>query len=100
MLTGPKPAKRDPILYISGNCAASCQTIFRASSSVTEQLMKLSIAADLQSTKAAVGDHDENISFAQCEAIIGAELGFWVRDTAIALLYFHTAIDIFQMFIK
>ncbi len=26
------------------------------------------------STKAAVGDHDENISFAQCEAIIGAEL--------------------------
>ncbi len=37
------------------------------------------------STKAAVGDHDENISFAQCEAIIGAELAAKVRDTAIAL---------------
>ena len=37
------------------------------------------------STKAAVGDHDENISFAQCEAIIGSELAAKVRDTAIAL---------------
>ena len=37
------------------------------------------------STKAAVGDHDENISFAQCEAIVGAELAAKVRDTAIAL---------------
>ncbi|MEA1606012.1 phosphoribosylaminoimidazolesuccinocarboxamide synthase [Pseudomonas spirodelae] len=37
------------------------------------------------STKAAVGDHDENISFAQCEAIIGAELAVKVRDTSIAL---------------
>ncbi len=37
------------------------------------------------STKAAVGDHDENISFAQCEAIIGAELAAKVRDTSIAL---------------
>jgi phosphoribosylaminoimidazole-succinocarboxamide synthase len=37
------------------------------------------------STKAAVGDHDENISFAQCEGIIGAELAAKVRDTAIAL---------------
>ncbi|WP_341305159.1 phosphoribosylaminoimidazolesuccinocarboxamide synthase [Pseudomonas sp. TMP25] len=37
------------------------------------------------STKAAVGDHDENISFAQCEAIIGAELAANVRDTSIAL---------------
>lgn len=37
------------------------------------------------STKAAVGDHDENISFAQCEAIVGAELAARVRDTAIAL---------------
>ena len=37
------------------------------------------------STKAAVGDHDENISFAQCEAIIGAELAAKVRDTAIGL---------------
>ncbi len=37
------------------------------------------------STKAAVGDHDENITFAQCEVIIGAELAAKVRDTAIAL---------------
>jgi phosphoribosylaminoimidazole-succinocarboxamide synthase len=37
------------------------------------------------STKAAVGDHDENISFAQCEAIIGKELAAKVRDTSIAL---------------
>ncbi len=37
------------------------------------------------STKAAVGDHDENICFAQCEALIGAELAAQVRDTAIAL---------------
>jgi phosphoribosylaminoimidazole-succinocarboxamide synthase len=37
------------------------------------------------STKAAVGDHDENISFAQCEAIIGKELAAQVRDTSIAL---------------
>ncbi len=37
------------------------------------------------STKAAVGDHDENISFEQCEAIIGAALAAQVRDTSIAL---------------
>ncbi|WP_339515136.1 phosphoribosylaminoimidazolesuccinocarboxamide synthase [Pseudomonas sp. RL_15y_Pfl2_60] len=37
------------------------------------------------STKAAVGDHDENISFEQCQAIIGDELALKVRDTAIAL---------------
>ena len=37
------------------------------------------------STKAAVGDHDENISFARCEEIIGADLAAKVRDTAIAL---------------
>ncbi|SMC27473.1 phosphoribosylaminoimidazole-succinocarboxamide synthase [Andreprevotia lacus DSM 23236] len=37
------------------------------------------------STKAAVGDHDENISYAQCEAILGAELAAKVSATAIAL---------------
>lgn len=37
------------------------------------------------STKAAVGDHDENITFEQCESIIGKELAAKVRDTAIAL---------------
>lgn len=37
------------------------------------------------STKAAVGDHDENISFAQCEAVIGSESAHAVREKAIAL---------------
>ncbi|MCQ4303238.1 phosphoribosylaminoimidazolesuccinocarboxamide synthase [Stutzerimonas frequens] len=37
------------------------------------------------STKAAVGDHDENISFEQCEAIIGKELAAQVRDVSITL---------------
>ncbi|AOE86998.1 phosphoribosylaminoimidazolesuccinocarboxamide synthase [Pseudomonas sp. TCU-HL1] len=43
------------------------------------------------STKAAVGDHDENISFEQCEAIVGKELAAKVRDTAIAL--YSTAVE-------
>lgn len=37
------------------------------------------------STKAAVGDHDENITFEQCEFIIGKALAAQVRDTSIAL---------------
>lgn len=37
------------------------------------------------STKAEVGDHDENISFAQCVEIIGEELAVQVRDVSIAL---------------
>ncbi|MCP9760897.1 phosphoribosylaminoimidazolesuccinocarboxamide synthase [Aquitalea sp. S1-19] len=37
------------------------------------------------STKAAVGDHDENISFDQCVGLIGQELAEKVRDTAILL---------------
>lgn len=36
-------------------------------------------------TKAAVGDHDENISYTQTEALIGAAMAAQVRDTAIAL---------------
>lgn len=43
------------------------------------------------STKAAVGDHDENISFAQCAAIIGDELAAQVRDVSIAL--YKAAVD-------
>jgi phosphoribosylaminoimidazole-succinocarboxamide synthase len=42
-------------------------------------------------TKAAVGDHDENISFAAVERLIGAPLAAKVRDTALAL-YQH-AVD-------
>ena len=34
-------------------------------------------------TKAEIGDHDENISFAQVEALIGAELAARVRDLSI-----------------
>ncbi|AZN37176.1 phosphoribosylaminoimidazolesuccinocarboxamide synthase [Iodobacter ciconiae] len=37
------------------------------------------------STKAELGDHDENISYARCEEVIGVELAARVRDTAIAL---------------
>lgn len=37
------------------------------------------------STKAEVGEHDENISFEECEQIIGADLAAQVREKAIAL---------------
>jgi len=37
------------------------------------------------STKAAVGAHDENIDFAQCVALLGAQTAARVRDAAIAL---------------
>lgn len=37
------------------------------------------------STKAQVGDHDENISFEQCVEIIGSNLATQVRNKAIAL---------------
>ena len=37
------------------------------------------------SSKAEVGDHDINISYAECERQIGAELAAKVRDAAIAL---------------
>lgn len=37
------------------------------------------------STKAAVGAHDENIDFCQCEALLGAQTAARMRDAAIAL---------------
>jgi len=37
------------------------------------------------STKAAVGEHDENIDFARCEALLGKDLAAQVRAAAIAL---------------
>ncbi len=37
------------------------------------------------STKAEMGDHDENINFAQCAAIIGDDLAAQVRDVSIEL---------------
>jgi phosphoribosylaminoimidazole-succinocarboxamide synthase len=39
-------------------------------------------------TKAAVGDHDENISFAQAERLVGGSLAAQVRDAALALYKF------------
>jgi phosphoribosylaminoimidazole-succinocarboxamide synthase len=39
-------------------------------------------------TKAALGEHDENISYAQVEDLMGAALAARVRDTAIALYNF------------
>ncbi len=39
-------------------------------------------------TKAAVGAHDENISFAQVEQLVGASLAREARDTAVALYTF------------
>jgi phosphoribosylaminoimidazole-succinocarboxamide synthase len=40
------------------------------------------------STKAAVGDHDENVSYAQVEAAVGAELAAKVRDATLRLYAF------------
>ena len=37
------------------------------------------------STKAEIGQHDENIDFARCEAILGKELAAKVRDASLAL---------------
>jgi phosphoribosylaminoimidazole-succinocarboxamide synthase len=37
------------------------------------------------STKAALGEHDENIDYAQCEQLLGADLAARVRDAAVAL---------------
>ncbi|HEX5207714.1 MAG TPA: phosphoribosylaminoimidazolesuccinocarboxamide synthase [Steroidobacteraceae bacterium] len=42
-------------------------------------------------TKAAAGEHDENISFAEVEKLIGGPLAARVRDTAIALYEFAAA---------
>jgi phosphoribosylaminoimidazole-succinocarboxamide synthase len=42
-------------------------------------------------TKAAIGEHDENISFAGVEKLVGAPLAAKVRDTAIAIYEFAAA---------
>ena len=49
------------------------------------QADKLPQAIFTPSTKAAVGDHDENISFEQAAALIGEKLAGLVRDTSIRL---------------
>ncbi len=42
-------------------------------------------------TKAALGEHDENIPFSRMEGLVGAEIAARVRDTAIALYNFAAA---------
>ena len=39
-------------------------------------------------TKAAVGDHDENISYAQAEKLVGSDVAAKVRDISLALYSF------------
>ncbi len=46
---------------------------------------KLPQALYTPSSKAAVGEHDENISFAETAKLVGAEMAAKVRDTALAL---------------
>lgn len=50
-----------------------------------KQAAKLPEPLFTPSTKAAVGEHDENIDFKQCEALLGADMAARVRDAAIAL---------------
>jgi phosphoribosylaminoimidazole-succinocarboxamide synthase len=52
------------------------------------QAAKLPRTLFTPSTKAAIGEHDETISFAQAEQIVGPDLASRVRDTAIALYEF------------
>jgi phosphoribosylaminoimidazole-succinocarboxamide synthase len=52
------------------------------------QAAKLPCTLFTPSTKAAIGEHDETISFEQAERLVGAELAARVRDTAIRLYEF------------
>ena len=52
------------------------------------QAAKLPQTLFTPSTKAAIGEHDETISFEQAVGIVGADLAARVRDTAIALYGF------------
>jgi phosphoribosylaminoimidazole-succinocarboxamide synthase len=53
-----------------------------------KQAQRLPTPLFTPATKAAVGEHDENISFDQVEQMIGASVAARVRDTAIALYNF------------
>ncbi len=50
-----------------------------------QQAEKLPVTIFTPATKAAVGDHDENISFARMEQIVGAEIAKTLRDAAVRL---------------
>jgi len=52
------------------------------------QAQKLPETIFTPATKAAVGDHDENISFDTAAALVGAAMAARVRDTALALYHF------------
>ncbi|MGA7540097.1 MAG: phosphoribosylaminoimidazolesuccinocarboxamide synthase [Steroidobacteraceae bacterium] len=56
-----------------------------------QQAARLPTPLFTPATKAAAGAHDENISFAQVERLIGAALAARVRDSAIALYEFAAA---------
>jgi len=53
-----------------------------------KQAQRLASPLFTPASKAAPGEHDENISFADVEALVGAALAARVRDTAIALYNF------------
>ncbi len=56
-----------------------------------QQAQQLPEAIFTPSTKAAVGDHDENVSFAAVVALIGADLAMQVRDATLAIYAFAAA---------
>jgi phosphoribosylaminoimidazole-succinocarboxamide synthase len=53
-----------------------------------KQAQKLPQTIFTPATKAAVGDHDENISFETAAGLVGTALAEKVRDTALALYHF------------
>jgi phosphoribosylaminoimidazole-succinocarboxamide synthase len=55
------------------------------------QAEKLPVTIFTPATKAAVGDHDENISFDAAAHLVGEEMATRVRDTSIALYQFAAA---------
>ena len=55
------------------------------------QAERLPEAIFTPATKAAVGDHDENISFEEAARRIGTDLAIRVRDTALQLYHFAAA---------
>ena len=55
------------------------------------QAQKLPTTIFTPATKAAVGDHDENISFATAAQLVGETMATRVRDTSIALYQFAAA---------
>jgi phosphoribosylaminoimidazole-succinocarboxamide synthase len=56
-----------------------------------ELAQRLPSAIFTPATKAAVGDHDENISFEEAARRVGAELAARVRDISLALYHFAAA---------